>query len=526
MTCEDWWRDAVIYQIYPRSFQDTAGNGVGDLAGIIARLPYLSWLGVDALWMCPFYRSPQADFGYDITDHTAVDPLFGSLRDFDDLVKAAHQAGLRVIVDFVPNHTSIEHHWFVASRSSTASPYRDWYLWADPAPDGGPPNNWRSVTGGSAWTHDARTDQYYLHSFLPTQPDLNWRNPAVVKAMHDVLRFWLDRDVDGFRIDMVDYLIKDQQLRDEPLDNAGGYQPATASYQLNQPETIDLLRSFRALTDGYGHGRVLIGEVEYGLPMPRLTSYYGNDDALQLPINFWLLFLPWTAQALQRFITDYEAGLPAAAWPNWVIGSHDISRAASRLGAARVRSALLVLLTLRGTPFLYYGDELGLPDAELQARDKRDPWVQADASIGRDPARTPMPWTADLPHAGFCAAEAQPWLPIGSNHQGLDVETQLQDPGSTLHLTRDLLTLRRTHRALRAGSCQVGSLDIAGVLSYDREFNGARLRILVNCSDSTVTVSLAGARLLISTRRTTSLVNDSAILGPDEGCVIDLRPPS
>jgi alpha-glucosidase len=517
-----WWRDAVIYQIYPRSFQDSNDDGIGDLAGITARLPYLRWLGVDALWLSPFYRSPQRDFGYDITDHTDVDPIFGSMDDFDSLLAAAHRSGLRIILDFVPNHTSIDHPWFAESSASRRNPRRDWYLWHDPAPGGGPPNNWRSVTGGSAWSFHADTNQFYLHSFLPNQPDLNWRNPDVVAAMHAVMRFWLERGVDGFRIDMVDYLIKDERLRDEPVDGDGRYEPASARYQLNRPETLDLLRGFREVADAFGPDRVLIGEVEYRLLLPRLVSYYGPGDMLHLPINFWLMFLPWEATALRQFIDDYQTTLPEHAWPNWVLGSHDIARPATRLGPDQARAAMLLLLTARGTPFLYYGDELGLPNASTPADQMRDPWHSLDPAAGRDPTRTPMPWTA-APNAGFCAPETNPWLPVGENHQKLDVASQRLDPDSTLALTRRLLTLRQDHPALRSGTCRPDPVTHESILSYTREARDDWLRVIINLGNETAHIPLKRANQLLVTTRHPShppSVEHELTLGPHEGCIM------
>ncbi|MGI5490343.1 alpha-amylase family glycosyl hydrolase [Microtetraspora malaysiensis] len=499
MTAATWWKHGAIYHVYPRSFADSDGDGVGDLPGVTAHLDHLSWLGVEAIWLSPFYRSPQRDFGYDITDHTDVDPLFGTLADFDRLLAEAHRRGLRVILDFVPNHTSIDHPWFAASRASVDDPMRDWYIWRDPA-GGGPPNNWRAVTGGPAWTLDPRTGQYYLHSFLPEQPDLNWRHPEVRQAMHRVMRFWLERGAGGFRVDMVDYLLKDERFRDEPLDGHGGYEPALARYQLNQPGTLELLRELRDITDGYP-GRVLIGEVEYRLPLPRLAGYYGDDDMLHLPINFWLLFTPWRADDLQALITAYDHALPAHAWPNWVLGSHDISRMATRLGRDQVRVALMLLLTLRGTPVLYYGDELGMTDVPIPPHQARDPWE------GRDPARTPMPWTSG-PNAGFCPPTARPWLPLGD--PSVNVAAQRADPGSHLNLTRALLGLRRGHPALRDGSYRpVPAPD--GVLAYRRVHPDEEMLITFNLTGSALDIPVVGKPLL-STHSGTS-----RLLRPHEG---------
>ncbi|GAB2873977.1 alpha-amylase family glycosyl hydrolase [Streptomyces mayteni] len=512
----------MIYHIYPRSFQDSDGDGVGDLPGVIARLPYLAELGVDAVWLSPFFTSPQRDFGYDITDHTDVDPLFGTLADADALIAEAHRLGLRVLFDFVPNHTSVDHSWFRRSRGSRVDESRDWYLWRDPAPDGGPPNNWRAVTGGSAWTWEETTGQYYLHSFLPCQPDLNWRNPRVREAMHDVMRFWLDRGVDGFRVDMVDYLVKDRHFRDEPTDAEGGYRPATARYQLNQPEILPLLREFRQIVDAYP-GRVLLGELEYGLSPEQLSGYYGDDDMLHLPFNFWLLFLPWEADELRRFVTAYDGTLPAHAWPNWVLGSHDVSRPASRLGPERTRAALLLLLTLRGTPVLYYGDELGMEDVPVPAERVQDPWEAVQPGQGRDPARTPMPWTTE-PNGGFCPPRARPWLPLGDRYTEYSVERQDADPASMLAFVRELLALRRASAALSRGRWVPDGSPQEWVLAFTREFGDERVRVLINLGPRSATVPLdsAGYSVLLSSspaRDRRATVTD-LVLGPHEGCVL------
>lgn len=366
-----WWQTGVIYQIYPRSFKDSNGDGIGDLQGIIDHLDYLNdstsaSLGVDAIWISPFYPSPMADFGYDIANYTEVDPLFGDLRTFDRLLDEAHQRGIRVILDFVPNHTSDEHPWFIGSRSSRDNSRRDWYIWQDAQPDGSPPNNWASMFGGPAWTWDERTGQYYLHLFHEKQPDLNWRNPEVKAAMYDVMRFWLERGVDGFRVDVIGFMVKDEQFRDNPLrPNVNGISPNDLwsrlehVYDIDQPEVHDIIREFRALVDSYG-ARVLIGEV-WAEPRSKWVQYYGAQlDGLHLPFNFELLHLPWTAQAFRASIDNLEAALPPGAWPNYVLGSHDMPRLATRFGEHAVRVAAMLLLTLRGTPTIYMGEEIGM----------------------------------------------------------------------------------------------------------------------------------------------------------------------
>ena len=400
-----WWQRGVIYQIYPRSFMDSNGDGLGDLPGMLQRLEYLQWLGVDALWLSPIFPSPMADFGYDVADYTAIDPRFGTLADFDRLLAEAHRRQLKVLLDYIPNHTSEQHPWFRAARSSRDHPQRAWYLWHDPAPEGGPPNNWRSVFGGSAWAWDAVTGQYYYHAYLPEQPDLNWRHPAVQAAMLDVLRFWLDRGVDGFRVDALRQLIKDDQWRDNPPNPAyhpsqGPYHAVLPLYTADRPEVLDRIALMRRVVDAY-EDRVLLGELY--LPIDRLMTYYGVDGAgVHLPSNFHLLRVPWQARTIATLIETYEAALPAAGWPNWNLGNHDKPRLASRVGTAQTRVAAMLLLTLRGTPILYYGDELGMCDGVIPPECVQDPWERRvpGLGLGRDPARTPLPWD-ESPHAGF-----------------------------------------------------------------------------------------------------------------------------
>src|SRR3954462_9027466 len=418
-----WWQTGVIYQIYPRSFQDSNGDGVGDLRGIIRRLPYLAELGVDAIWISPIFVSPMADFGYDIADYTEIDPLFGTLQDFDALAAAAHQLGLKIILDLVPNHTSDWHPWFLESRSSRANPKRDWFLWRDPAPDGGPPNNWLSCFGGSGWQLDPQTGQYYYHAFLPEQPDLNWRNPEVVDAMLGVLRFWLDRGVDGFRVDVLWHLVKDARFPDTPPNPAwkagmDPYQALAPVHTTDQPEVHGIIRRMRALFDEY-RGRGIIGEIY--LPVERLVQYYGADlSGAHLPFNFQLIAAKWDARHIARLIEEYEAALPRGGWPNWVLGNHDQHRIATRVGRAQARVAAMLLLTLRGTPTLYYGDEIGMQDVPIAPSQVQDPFEKnvPGKGLGRDPERTPMRWDASE-NAGFTTGE--PWLPLGDDWQVANV---------------------------------------------------------------------------------------------------------
>jgi alpha-glucosidase len=489
-----WWQRGVIYQIYPRSFKDSNGDGIGDLPGITSKLDYLQWLGVEALWLSPFYPSPMADFGYDVADYTDVDPLFGDLATFDELVAQAHRRGLKIIVDLVPNHTSDQHPWFVESRASRDNPKRDWYIWADPKLDGGPPNNWLSAFGGSAWEWDEATGQYYLHSFLKEQPDLNWRNPAVKAAMFDVARFWLDRGVDGFRIDVIHFLIKDSQLRDNPpariadIFHGREYDTFEHIYDKNRPEVHGIIRDFRHLLDEYEE-RMAVGEV-YLEDIQDWASYYGKQlDELHLPFNFRLIRTPWHAAAVRRSVDELEAVLPPGAWPNYVLGNHDQHRLASRIGAVQARVAAMLLLTLRGTPTLYYGDEIGMTDVEIPPEREQDPWGKQvpGLELGRDPERTPMQWDAG-PNAGFSTVE--PWLPVAPDYQQINIEHQLVDPTSILSLYRRLLAYRKATPALQWGSYQAvdGVPEVCYV--FVRQADDQRVLVALNFSDQEQRVAL------------------------------------
>jgi alpha-glucosidase len=420
---KDWWRHGIFYQVYPRSFQDTNGDGVGDLRGIVNRLPYLKELGIDTVWLSPIFPSPMADFGYDISDYTGIDPLFGSMEDFDALIEAAHGAGLRLILDLVPNHTSDQHPWFIESKSSRDNPKRDWYIWRDPGPNGEPPNNWLSEFGGGAWQYDETTGQYYYHAFLAQQPDLNWRNPEVRRAIYDVMRFWLGKGVDGFRVDVIWHLIKDADFRDNPpnphyLDGRPPHEKILTQYSTDQPEVHQVIAEMRGVTDEF-ENRVLIGEIY--LPLHRLVAYYGNDlTGAQMPFNFALLSTLWSARSIEKIIDDYEKALPVGAWPNWVLGNHDRPRVASRVGSEQARVAAMLLLTLRGTPTLYYGDEIGMRQIPIAPEQVRDPFEKnvPGIGVGRDGCRTPMQWDAST-YAGF--STAKPWLPLAhdANHENV-----------------------------------------------------------------------------------------------------------
>ncbi|MGK7869552.1 alpha-amylase family glycosyl hydrolase [Falsiroseomonas sp. E2-1-a20] len=518
-----WWKHGIVYQVYPRSFQDESGDGIGDLRGIRRRLDHPAWLGVDAIWISPIYPSPMADFGYDVADFCGIDPIFGSLAEFDRLVAEAHARGLKVILDFVPNHSSDQHPWFRESRASRASAKRDWYIWRDPAPDGGPPNNWLANFGGSAWTLDAATGQYYHHAFLPEQPDLNWRNPEVRHAMHDALRFWLDRGVDGFRVDVIWHLIKDAQFRDNPPNPA--WQPHNAGidrllqvHSADQPEIHEVVAEMRAVLDAYPD-RVLIGEIY--LPLERLVAYYGAEmEGAHLPFNFQLIFADWTAPSIAKLIAEYEAALPAQGWPNWVLGNHDQKRIATRIGAAQARIAAMLLLTLRGTPTLYYGDEIGMENVAIPPDRVQDPWERREPGrgLGRDPARTPMPWDGSR-HGGFTTGE--PWLPLSPDFVQHNVARLAEDPHSILTLYRDLIALRRAHVALRAGAhVPISAED--DVLVYERHdaASGSRLRIALNFGDETRRLDTGPAQLLLSTALDRAGHVEEVVLRPAEGVIL------
>jgi alpha-glucosidase len=524
---QPWWKRGVVYQVYPWSFQDSNGDGVGDLNGIRSRLQYLSWLGVDAVWLSPIYPSPMADFGYDVSDYCNVDPRFGTLADFDALVREAHELGLKLILDFVPNHTSDQHPWFVEARSSRDNPRRNYYIWADPAPGGGPPTNWLSEFGGPAWEWDELTKQYYYHAYLKQQPDLNFRNPLVEKELTDVLRFWLARGVDGFRIDTIHHLIKDDQFRNNPANAAfmPGMPPHRAlirEFTTDRPEVLEAITRMRAVADEYTD-RVLIGEAY--LPLERLVRYYGVDSrGLHLPFNFHLITTTWDASAIAAIVEQYERLLPPGAWPNWVLGNHDKSRIASRIGRGQARVAALLLLTLRGTPTMYYGDEIGMQDVHISPDQVRDPFEKnvPGLGVGRDPERTPMQWSRER-NAGFTGGV--PWLPVAADYPQTNVEVQMADPTSLLSLYRQILALRRREPALAVG--EYAPIETPpGVLAYRRTHAGREIIVALNLSDLAQVFHRPGAsplgELLLSTEvgRAGTSLSDRVELAVGEGVVV------
>jgi alpha-glucosidase len=475
-----WWKRAVIYQIYPRSFADASGDGIGDLAGIQQHLDHLAWLGVDGLWMSPVHPSPMADFGYDVANYTDIDPVFGTMEDFDELLASTHRRGLRMIVDWVPNHTSDRHPWFMASRGSRGNPYRDWYVWRDT------PNNWRRAFHDEpAWTLDQRTGQYYLHHFLPEQPDLNWNNPAVREAMHDTLRFWLDRGVDGFRADVVHLIGKDPALPDDPEERKHMSRVGFHS----DPRTHNWLREIRDVLDGYDD-RMMVGEVNLSDPAD-VASYTGPDE-LHLAFNFNLLWALWDAAAFRSVIASVEAAASEpGTWPTWVLSNHDEPRHRTRYGGRedRARAAALVLLTLRGTPFLYAGEELGLEDAVVPVERAVDPGR-------RDPCRAPIPWNGRADHGW---ASDDPWLPWPPDADTRNAAAQRRDPASIAGLYKRLLRRRRDDAVLQVGDLELRDVH-EDVLAYDRIGGTDHRRVLANFADQPVTVEAGDWTVAVATR--------------------------
>lgn len=527
---KEWWNNAVIYQIYPRSFKDSNGDGVGDLRGIQSKLDYLVELGIDAVWISPIYPSPMADFGYDVSDYIGIHPVFGTMEDFDDMLAAAHHRGLRVILDYVPNHTSIEHPWFKESRSNRKNPKRDWYIWKDPAPRGGPPNNWEAITGSSAWNFDALTGQYYLSQFIKDEPDLNWRNPQVAAAMQKVLRFWLDKGVDGFRMDMLPHLVEHPDFPDNPpipLDHPFAEFGLTQDqfFTTDQPETHRIIKEFRKIFESYGGDRVIIGETPL-FDMKQLAGYYGeNLDEVHIPFNFKLLLTPWNAGKMKEVLDEYYAVIPNGAIPSIVFGNHDFSRLATRFGKNNVRSAAFLLLTLWGVPTIYYGDEIGMEDGMIPASHRQDPWNRS--GTGRDPERTPMQWESS-PNGGFCTAEAEPWLPVNSNFNHLNVAIQNEDQTSLLNLFRKLLMLRHKISSLNRGGIEFLEAP-DDMLIFLRSYADEKVLVIVNFNENSRVLNFSSlgkqGEELISTnwQRTGSVDLAELPIDPHESIVIQLR---
>ena len=530
----EWWQSGIIYQVYPRSFLDENGDGVGDLKGIQKKLDYLQWLGVDCVWLSPIYPSPMADFGYDVSNYVDIHPLFGTLADFDALLADVHKRGMKLLLDFVPNHTSDEHPWFVEAKKDKTNPKRDWYIWRDGKAGGGPPNNWLSNFGGSAWTFDETTNQYYFHAFLQKQPDLNWRNPQLRAAMYDVLRFWLNRGVDGFRIDVIYHIVKDDQFRDNPRNP--NYQPGQnptheflATYIADRPEVHDIIAEMRKVVDAYSD-RMLVGEVY--LPVDRLVTYYGHaggngGDGVHMPFNFQLVTLDWNAKTIATAIRNYEAALPSYGWPNWVLGNHDNSRVASRAGTDQARVAGMLLLTLRGTPTLYYGDEIGMTNVPIKPEQVQDPFEKQvpGMGLGRDPERTPMQWNSS-PNAGFTTGNS--WLPLAADASTVNVESERTDRQSLLNLYNQMIALRRRWPALNIGTYREIYSDDK-VLIFTRNEQSQTVLVCLNFVGTPQTIlntvkfatDLGSPTIRLSTLldRTGERISNQLTLRPHEGFI-------
>lgn len=528
-----WWQGAVIYENHLPTFSDGDGDGIGDLEGLTGSLDYLAGvLGVDAIWVGPFFRSPLLDQGFDISDHCDVEPVFGTLDTADRLLAEAHARGIRVITDYVPNHTSDQHPWFQASRSSRDDPKRDWYVWADPKPDGSPPNNWVCEPGGSSWEYDAVTAQYYLHSHLREQPDLNWRNQDVREAMLDVMRFWLDRGVDGFRIDVAHMLMKDPLLRDNPpapdaAPNEYDLQHPDFTTQLHvndrlHPDVHEVLRAIRGVLDEYDD-RVAIAEIEALSWEPWAEFFGAAQDGIHLPFAFRLIETPWRSDALTKELASLQAALPADAWPCLALGNHDRPRLATRLGRPQARVAAMMLLTLRGAVSLFYGDELGMVDQPVPASRQRDYFGLLAGGVSRDPVRTPMPWD-NGPNGGFStAAEERLWLPVSTELASVNVQAQLADPASSLNLYRQLIALRNKSAALRSGGLELVPAG-EGVLVYRRIAGGDRLLVALNLTSSPREIVAHGIVTVSTDVDRGGSVDGVLVLGPDEGVVLDEGP--
>lgn len=518
-----WWVGQVLYQVYPRSFMDTDGDGVGDLRGVIERLDHLEWLGIRAVWLSPITVSPNADFGYDVADYYDIDPTLGTLADLDALVVAADRRGIGVIMDLVPNHTSIEHPWFEASRSSRDNPKRDWYVWADPAPDGGPPNNWVSIFGGSAWTLDERSGQYYLHNFLDMQPDLNWWNDEVRDQFDRILRYWFDAGVAGFRIDVAHMVIKDRELRNNPLATDADsfmeqFRGQRQEFNSNRPEVHEIHRRWREIADSYDPPKLLIGET-FVERLEDLFPFFGDGgDELHLDFNIPFAHSRFDAASLGGMIGATEAAMPASGTPVWTGSNHDISRFPSRWAGgdpARARCALMMLLTLRGTTVLYQGDEIAMVDTDVPREELLDPvGVRFHPHAGRDPVRTPMQWDS-TPGGGFTTPDAPPWLRFGD--LVTNVADQRDDPSSQLRLTRDLIALRTTNPDLAAGAWSAVAAP-TGVLAYRR---GATTRVYLNLGEEPAAIADDGTITVGTDRgRDGEAVRGLFTLAASEGVVI------
>jgi len=529
-----WWQDGIVYQIYPRSFMDANGDGIGDLAGVISRLDYLNdgtdgSLGIDAIWFSPFYPSPMFDFGYDVSDYRNIDPAYGTMADFDRLLAEAHKRGIKIILDFVPPHTSHLHPWFVESRTSRDNPKRDWYIWSGPSrplkkrytgadvpPRRYRPNNWQSIFGGPAWTWDEKTQEYYYHHWLIEQTDVNWRNPDLRRAMYDQMKFWLDRGVDGFRLDVINFIFKDKQLRSNPY--CIGRRPYDMQRHLYDkdllPENLEVVREMRRLVDSYGN-RMLVGEISNDDPIVPARYYCNGTDGLNLSFYFHFANQRFSADRFRSAIASWEAAVPKKAWPVYFLSNHDRMRHIGRYGThneartlARAQVAAMLLLTVRGTPFLYYGEEIGMGNLPIKKKDLKDPvgiryWP---IPVGRDPARTPMQWDGSA-SAGFSTGGST-WLPVNPDYRTVNVAAQAGDPASLLSFYRKIIWRRRGNAALTRGTIEILRDTPRQVLAYLREYRDERCLVVLNFSDKPAALSVEGAggkqhpwRVMVSNRR-------------------------
>lgn len=489
---DKWYHRLIAYHIYPLSFKDSDGDGKGDLKGIIEKLDYLKELGMGAIWISPIFESPMEDLGYDISDYYKIDKTFGNLEIFDELISQSHKRGIRVIIDYVINHTSSKHSWFLESKSSKDDPKRDWYIWRDPNPDGSPPNNWRSVFGGSAWELDKKTGQYYFHSFLKSQPDLNWRHADVRHEMIKIAEFWFNRGVDGLRVDAIEHLIEDSYLRDDPYNPdyiPGLHDPYSAIKHVFSKGQADLKYCINALCElAQKKDKFIVSEIYAGIP-EMMDMYRACMQKNHAPFNFNLMTTPWIASEYRKFIDDFEKALEPGDWPNYVFGNHDRSRLATRMGEDKLRAIATILLTLRGMPFIYYGDEIGMTNAKITGKNITDEFSRQvkDPKFARDPERSPMQWNKEK-YAGF--SNKKPWIPLSDEYQEKNVETELENPRSLLNLYKKIINFRNQSEALMIGSYQSLDTKSKDIFSYVREYEGEKILTMINFSEKTVEESL------------------------------------
>lgn len=529
-----WYRRSVIYQIYPWSFKDSNGDGVGDLRGIIEKLDYIkdgqNSLNVGAIWLSPIFVSPMKDFGYDISDYCDIDPRFGTIADFEELVEKTHARGVKIVLDLVTNHTSVEHPWFIESRSSVDNPKRNWYIWRDPKPDGSPPNNWVSVSGGSMWQLDKGTNQYYLHNFLPEQPDLNWRNKEVQNEMRKIIEFWIKKGVDGFRVDAASHFMEDIKFRDDPVNLSyvegknSPYDKFVHTFSTNQPDIKEVIGLMCSIADQNSKEIFIVSEAY--LNLEDIAKFYRFcETPVHAPFNFSLMNLPWDAAMFKKTIDAYDATLKPQDVPTFVLGNHDNSRIASRRGQQQARASALMLLTLRGTPFVYYGEEIGMQDVGIPKKDLKDGFLEtSDGTYTRDAERTPMQWDATT-SAGFTTGK--PWLPVSKDFQIVNVASQTIDQFSTLNLYKRLIAFRNSSEALLRGSYRSIETSCKDIFGYIRESENEKLLVLVNFSGQiqTVPFEYGVGKVIVTTHmdiHQEHIVSHDITLRPFEACLISL----